>query len=681
MRRYPKLRDGLFIRKVVEGDDVAYTICDTPRDKYFRVDPVTHLVAMQLDGTRPLSEVSRLCQEQMPHTDLSIPAVEEAVQDLDAIGLLEDPYQKNILLLERARTRRPRLSDFLQNMFLWKIGVWNPEWFLLRTRRWVGWLFTPLPALLTAVAFALCVAGVLVQRDRLDLNLRHVLGFEGRAGAGVFLFWVIYIVTGVFHELGHAYACTTFGGQVPRVGIMLMYFIPCLYADVSTSMAFPNRWHRIWVAMGGVYMEVLVTIAAAFVWWFTPPELVLNDIAYRVMIVGFIAGVLMNLNPLIKLDGYYVLSDLLQIGELREGSIAFWKSRVLGLFRRHKEADTVRGIRRRRAYAIYGAVAIVYTATILTAFFGWLHSWLVSKWAETGFVLSIAAVALVMKQPLASLAGRLRSVRFPRNRKSLLGAAAVLLALFVIRFLPAPAHVVAEATVISARRETVNARERGTVLAILARQGDRVAPHQVVAIVGNDSLSSAWSRTRARSESQRLDVAQAIAARDPSSYRAADARFASAAAREEEVEGAVANLALAAEEGGRVVTPRVEEAVGRWVELGDTLMIIEADGPMRVEFAVHQADVGLLRPGQRFQLRVRADPGRSFTGRIDRISPESTPGNHLLDPQFRTVGSLDVALRAPLGGTGIVRVDVGRWTLYERLIRLWARYVRADFWL
>ncbi len=680
MTRHPRLREGLVIRKVVEGDDVAYTVCDTPRDKYFRIDPVTRLVAAQLDGTRPLSEISRICQEQMPHTDLAIPVVEEAVQDLDAIGLLEDPYRKNILLLERAAARRPRLSDFLQNMLLWKIGVWDPDPFLVRTRRWVSWLFTPIPALLTTLLFALCAAGVFVQRDRLDLSLEHVIGFDGRAGAGVVLFWVIYTLTGVLHELGHAYACSTFGGQVPRVGFMLLYFIPCLYADVSTSMAFPNRWHRIWVAMGGIYMEVVVTIAAAFVWWFTPPELLLNDIAYRVMVVGFIAGVLMNLNPLIKLDGYYVLSDLLQIGELREGSIAYWKSRLLRLVRRGRSPETVRGIRRRRAYAIYGAVTILYTAIILGAFFGWLHAWMVQKWAETGFVLSLAAVALLVWRPAGRALEGLRRARAPRGRRALLLAAGALAVLLVVRFVPTPAYVVAQARLISARREVVTARERGTVLAMLVRQGDHVAAHQVVAIVGNDSLSAEWDRARDQAESERLGVAQAVQARDPGLYRAADTRFASAAAQAAEAQDAVAGLALASGQEGRVVSPHVENAVGRWVEVGDTVLVIEADGPPRVEFSAAQADVGLLRVGQPLELRLRADAGTRLRGRVDRLPAGSSPSDPL-DPRFRAIGTLDGAPRAPIGGTGLVRVHVGHWTLYDRLVRLWARYVRADFWL
>ena len=133
MNRNPKLRAGLVIRKVAEGDDVAYTVCDSERDKYFRIDPYTYLVATHLDRNRTLAEVSRLCQEEMPYNDLSLPVVEEAVQDLNAIGLLEDPYSKNLILIERARARRPRVAEIFRNMLRWEFGIWDPDAFLNRT--------------------------------------------------------------------------------------------------------------------------------------------------------------------------------------------------------------------------------------------------------------------------------------------------------------------------------------------------------------------------------------------------------------------------------------------------------------------------------------------------------------------------------------------------------------------
>jgi putative peptide zinc metalloprotease protein len=680
--REPKLRDGLIIRKVAEGDDVAYTVCDLPRNQYFRIDPVTHLVAAQLDGRTSLAEVARICQERMPYTDLSLSVVEEAVQDLDAIGILENPYQKNILLLERARARRPRVAEFFRNMLLWQVGMWDPDAFLERTHKWVAWLFEPLPALLWTVAFALSGLLVYLERDRLDFDVMRLMGFDGSGGAGVFWFWVIFIVIGFLHESGHAHACKHFGGRVHRMGAMLMYFSPCFFVDVSTSMLFENRWHRIWVAMGGIYVEVIITALATLVWYVTPTGLLLNDVAYRVMIVGFIIGVLVNLNPLIKLDGYYVVSDLLQISELRERSMAYWKDLLRKYALRKPMLEPVHGIRRRRAYGIYGGIAIAYTAFILFAFFAWLHDTLVASMAETGFLLSMAAVGMMLRRPVGNLVARVRAGGLPSRWHALPAAAAVLaLLLFLGGVIRTPATVTANARVAGGWHEVVRAREPGLVLSMLVEEGDRVLPRQVVALVSNDSLEASWRRVRAVGEEAAQTLARAIESHDPATYDAALREHGAAHADEVGLRRATTGLALSVQRGGTVLTPRLQDWIGSYVEAGDTLLEVESADSVQLLCTVSEHDVGLIEPGQRFEARLRVDPGRRLAGRVLRVDPgpRAEPG---MPQRYRVICAPDGApADARLGSTGRVRIEVGQWNVYDRLVRFWARVVRADFWI
>jgi putative peptide zinc metalloprotease protein len=679
--RAPKLRDGLIIRKVAEGDDVAYTVCDIPRNQYFRIDAVTRLVAIHLDGTTPLIEVSRICQEQMPFTDISPSVVEESVADLEAIGILDDPYRKNILLLERARTHRPKIAEFFRNMLLWQVGVWDPDRFLDRTHRWVAWLFEPLPALISTIAFFIAAILVYLQRDHLDLDVAHLMGFGGVGGAGVLWFWIIFIVIGFLHESWHAHACKHFGGEVHRMGFMLLYFTPCFFVDVSTSMLFENRWHRIWVAMGGIYIEVIITVLATVVWTVTPTDLLVNDIAYRVMIVGFIVGVLFNLNPLIELDGYYVISDLLNIAELRKRSMAYWKGLLRKIILRKPMREPVRGIRRRRAYLAYGGVAILYTVTIIFVFFAWLHEFLVSTFAETGFLLSLAAIAAFTHKPLGRGFRRLWGNGPPSVRAAILSGLGIALLLVVARFVYTPAHVMAEARIAGARREIVRAREPGRVVSVLVREGDRVHPHQVVALLSNDSLGAAWQRARNQSEESRLALAGAVESRVASDYQGARERHDVALAEEVSIRRAGAGLALSVGEGGLVVTPRLQDWVGSYVEAGDTILVVEGTGDLIIECLIPERDVGLVDPGEQFEARLRMHPGRRLTGRILRVYPVPGTGPYRTRV-YRAVGRLDQpAADLVLGATGRVRIDVGRWNIYERVARFFARAVRADFWI
>lgn len=685
MKRYPKLRDGLVIRKVAEGDDVAYTVCDAARNQYFRIDPYTRLVATRLDGHRSLAEVSRLCQEEMPHNDLSLPVVEEAVHDLDAIGLLEDPYRKNLLLLERAKARRPRLMDFFHNMLNWQVGIWDPDPFLNRTVDRVRWLFHPALALAVTAGLLWSLWLVFVNRHRVSFDPTHLLGIGdgGSAVGGILVLLVILTVVGAVHEFGHAYACKHFGGPVHRMGFMLMYFGPCFFVDVSHSMLFENRWNRIWVAMGGIYFESFITIVAAVLWAVTPPELYLNDLSYRVMMMGLIMGVLLNLNPLLKFDGYYVLSDLLQISQLREQALPYVRKLVTRPFRRNAAPEErVVGTRRRRAYLIYGLLTFAYSYVVIVCFFEWLRVTLVGAWAETGFVLTACMVGLFIRKPVAKgVRKAAETVRAPGPRLLpwALGIASVLVLLL---FLRTPAHVSGNARYASTGREVIRADEPGgRVSAVLVREGDRVFPLQAVAVLENDSVVAAWQGARVRSRESAIALGQAVDRSDPALYRTADMQGRAALADEERLSEARTRLVLAAREGGVVVTPRTEWLVGERLFAGDTLLVLAHQGLHEVECDIRETDIGWVDTGQRVELRFRGDPGRKLEGNVQRVYSDPRRGPEG-KARFRAVVRLDESSPSlRLGETGIARIEIGHRNVYERIGSVWARLVRADFWL
>ncbi len=681
MSRHPKLRDDLVIRKVAEGDDVAYTVCDSHRDKYFRIDPLTRLVAVHLDGERSLAEVSRLCQEEMPYTDFSLPVVEEAVQDLGAIGLLEDPYRKNLLLIERARARKPRITDFFQNMLLWRVGVWDPDPFLTRTVGRVGWIFHPWLAAGVAAGLLFTTFLVFVNRHRLDFDLLRLLVGKDGGVSGLLGFIVILTVVGAVHEFGHAYACKHFGGSVHRMGFMLMYFSPCFFVDVSQSMLFENKWQRIWVAMGGIFFESFITIAAGIVWWITPVDLGINDLAYRVMIYGLIIGVLLNLNPLLKFDGYFVLSDLLQIGELREKSALHMRELIRKPFHREKKKEPVLGARRRRAYVAYGIVALAYSGLVIFYFFQWLRTTLVGSFHEIGFIAFAGMLGAFVWRPVGRAFTRAREVASRPFRSVLPWALGILLVGIAAQLIHTPGYVAVRARVISPTREAIRAEQPGRVAAVLAREGDRVQPGQVVAILENDSVTAAWEEARSRSSASAIDLARAVEADDPGLYSSAAQRRGAALAEVSNLGQERTRLALASRDGGIVVSPRPNERVGARLDPGDTVLILAGDRSIVVECTVNEHDIGEIEPGQRVSVRLRGDPGRQLAGRVDRILPLAPlePGARVRFPIWCRLENPPASLR--LGETGTARIAVGSWNVYQRMGRTWARLVRADFWL
>ena len=123
-------------------------------------------------------------------------------------------------------------------------------------------------------------------------------------------------ITKVIHEFGHGLSCKYYGGECHEMGFMLLVFTPCLYCDVSDSWMLPSKWKRMMIGAGGMYIELILASTATFLWW-NSHEGLFNQMCLNVMFVSSVSTLLFNANPLMRFDGYYILSDMLEIPNLR----------------------------------------------------------------------------------------------------------------------------------------------------------------------------------------------------------------------------------------------------------------------------------------------------------------------------------------------------------------------------
>src|SRR5262249_12161245 len=157
------------------------------------------------------------------------------------------------------------------------------------------------------------------------------------------------------HESAHALTCMNFGGEVNELGFMLIYFIPAFYANVSDAYLFDKKWHKYWVTLAGGYSELIVCSLATFTWALSQPDAFINHLAYNILVFAGISTIIFNYNPLMKLDGYYLLSDILELTNLRTnayGYVVFLiKTRIFRV-----AAPVPRGLtpRKKHIYLVYG---------------------------------------------------------------------------------------------------------------------------------------------------------------------------------------------------------------------------------------------------------------------------------------------------------------------------------------
>jgi putative peptide zinc metalloprotease protein len=292
-----------------------FVLHDPFNNQYFRLRPAAWEFVTRLGLDRTVDAVWNEVVERDP---VEAPGQEEVLR------LLAQLYRSNLLhstiapdtakLFERYRKRRQRETrTYLQNIMFARIPLFDPDALLKR--------------LVPVVKPVIGVSGFLVWLAVVLAALKVVVDHAGvlfgqaqgvLAAANLPWLYVGLVLVKLVHEFGHAIVCRRYGGEVHTMGVMFLLFTPVPYMDATSSWSFRSRWHRALVGASGMIAELFVAALATFVWAQTAPGAV-NSIAYNIMFVASVSTVLFNANPLLRFDGYYILSDLLDIPNLHQG--------------------------------------------------------------------------------------------------------------------------------------------------------------------------------------------------------------------------------------------------------------------------------------------------------------------------------------------------------------------------
>jgi len=419
----PKLRSDL----VTSRQDGFVVVKDPSAGQFFRFREVEHFIASQLDGSASLGEIRDRAQQTFgaaPTPDV----LEGFVATLRRLGLLETPGAGP--RAPAAQARRVR-GDLLHLRFL----AFNPDPFLDRLIGKVRFCFTPSFVALSAPFIGVALAIVIGQRAEIARDLARLSRVET-----VLLAWLAIFVVAAAHEFGHGLACKHFGGHVREMGSLLIYFQLAFYSNVSDAWLFPEKWKRLWVTLAGPYFELVLWTLAVLTWRFTDPDARLHAIALVVVATSAVRT-LLNLNPLIKLDGYYLLSDALGIPNLRARAFRYVSGRLPRLWGAPARAPEEPSPRERLIYVSYGLLAGGYSAWLLGLTAWALAGVLTGRYRGTAAVLSAGLLLAVFQSRLKRLIpspapaeawrGLLASVTRPV--KLLVALGAVLAVLFLAR--------------------------------------------------------------------------------------------------------------------------------------------------------------------------------------------------------------------------------------------------------
>jgi putative peptide zinc metalloprotease protein len=421
-----------------------FVVKDPVSLRYYRFKEQEQFLLQFMDGERTLDEAQKQYEKRFRPERLTLEDLESFAQQLLTAGLAQNESPKaGTQLFERRKKRlRKEWLQTLTNILYIKLPVYDPDRLLGWMIKYTRWIFTTWFLLLSIgvmmAAILLVATHFQTFRDRLP-SYHEFFSFKT-----VGYLWLALGLVKIIHEFGHGLSCKAFGGEVHEMGALFLCFSPCLYANVSDAWTLPNKWHRIIISAAGIYVELIIAAIATFVWWNSPSQPFINNMALSLMIVCSVSTVVFNANPLMRYDGYYVLADLLEIPNLRDRSNRYLKNVVLehclGV---EVQPEPYMALWRRILFVTYAIVSWIYrwvvTFSILTFMATFLKPY---KLEVISQVLALAAAASLFGWPLYHLGKNLyKRGRLPDMKRAKATASAMVVLAVVMFFFLFPLPV------------------------------------------------------------------------------------------------------------------------------------------------------------------------------------------------------------------------------------------------
>jgi len=386
----PRLRDDLTVSQQDAAGGTVVIVKDPVSGDFFRFREAEHFIARQFDGATPLEVIRRRTEERF---GAALPAATLAAfcNTLERAGLLESE--------DSSKRRGPKTGRVRGNLFRIRFKAFDPNELFDRLVHRVWFCFTPSFIVVSAAVILAAAATLVANWGDVRTDVSGLLRLTTLPQ-----FLAVIFLVGSAHEFAHGLTCKHFGGAVHEMGFMLIYFQPAFYCNVSDAWLFPDKAKRLWVSFAGPYFELFLWGVATLAWRVTAPETWINYVALIVM-AGSGISTLFNFNPFIKLDGYYLLSDYLDIPNLRRRSFRYVGSLLQRLFGFGNPATELLSARERRIFLLYGSVALSGTLALLAYVLTSLGGYLVEGRQALAVLLTAGYVVLKFRRRFLRLFG------------------------------------------------------------------------------------------------------------------------------------------------------------------------------------------------------------------------------------------------------------------------------------
>ena len=586
--------------------------------------PPAYEFLCRLESGRTVDEVWRESVERDPE---NAPGQEEVIQ------LLSQLYYANLLhydlpadsekLFERYRKQKQSLRRAtLRSIMFFRIPLFDPNGWLKTLEPLIRVMISPLGATLWASVLIGAITVVINHAGQLRVQAQGVLSLSNLP-----LLYVSLILIKTVHELGHACAVRRFGGSVHTIGLMFLIFNPLPYTDSTAAWSFRSKWQRALVGAAGMITELFIASLAVFLWAATGPG-TLHALAYDGIFVASVSTIVFNVNPLMRFDGYYILSDLLDIPNLASRANQHLRHLVERYAFGVRRSESPAGSRSEAAWlTVFATTSGLYKVTVFTT----ILLVIADRFLLLGIIMAaVCAVAWVITPLLRVIHYLAADPRLERNRLRAGGVtvAAAALAAGLLAVVPVPNGFRAPGILQASVQGVIVNGVPGFVTRILVPSDSRVHAGEPLVQLSNPELDARLREIQAHMDESKA-VRERALLRSPADLPGIEDAMASIQDQLNRLGEQEKSLVVTALHDGLWVAPDLEDMNDMWIPRGTPLG------------------------------KVIDDSAFDFLCVIPQQDASAVFGNSILGSQVRLAGQTD----APLAVTSITRIPTGQTRL------------------
>ena len=373
----PRLAPDVDITEQLEAGAPRFLVRNSATSRYFILKQPEYRILSQFDGSLTLAEVAAGGRESGPR--VSPYTLVRFLGKLDSLGLLARGGTDNTIAAHQHN----------RGLYI-RFQLFNPDRLLGLLDKSFGWALTKTSIISSFILMAFVALWMFSRADEVSPYTSYLY-----REYGLTVIIGITLTITALHEFAHGLACKHFGGDVREMGVLLIYYVlPAFYCNVTDIYRMGRKQERLWVIFAGIYWQLVVSALGGLFWLLATPYTLLADLSLLVFIGGSF-NILINCNPLIKLDGYYALSQALGVVNLQGRSSAYARSlftRLLG--DRAKSTDSQRPV----LYLSYWVCSILYSLILVWLILGWVSGELMDTLRFFGVLLTMLLAALLTER-------------------------------------------------------------------------------------------------------------------------------------------------------------------------------------------------------------------------------------------------------------------------------------------